>query len=189
MILDHLGSSLVDQFFISDKGGINWFEFVKGYNKCCARVSASILLNMLVRVFIDVTKRANLSVNLEFESVDADCKVNGYFLPRHVLLLLSTCWVMTWDCGNLKKKGNVSVPDLSHLVLSAVTSCVEDKGGFDVWDCDVSSLEVQIPVGKFITWVIGTVPCLPDCLRQYVHARLQLAVIDGVIYGFMFSIF
>lgn len=50
----------------------------------------------------------------------------------------------------MKGKGNLSVPDLTHLVLSAITLCVHDKdeGGFDVWDCDVLSLEVQIRVGK-----------------------------------------
>ncbi|AES81614.2 TLD-domain nucleolar protein [Medicago truncatula] len=54
VLLDHLGSSLVDQFFISDANGINWVEFVKGYNKCCSRVSASIFLNKFIRVFVDV---------------------------------------------------------------------------------------------------------------------------------------
>jgi hypothetical protein len=99
---------------------------------------------------------------------------------------------MSWDCRNLngkgkgKGKGNLSVPDLSHLVLSAVTSCVEDKDGFNVWDCEVLSLEVEIPVGKFVTWVMSTVPCLPDCLKQYFHSRLQIAVTEGVIYVFIF---
>lgn len=181
MLLDHLGSSLVDQFFMIDKGGVSWVEFVKGYNKCCARVAASIALNKLLRVFLDTAGRANLPVNFEFESGDVDCKINGYLLPSHVFLLLSTCWVMSWDCRNLKEKGNVSVSDLSHLVLSAVTTCVEDKAGLDVCDCDVSSLEVKLPAGKFNTWVMSTVPCLPDCFRQYFHARLQMAVAGQVI--------
>ncbi|MCH98989.1 TLD domain-containing protein KIAA1609-like protein, partial [Trifolium medium] len=59
------------------------------------------------------------------------------------------------------------------------TSCVDDKDGFDVWDCEVLSLEAELPVGKFVTWVISTVPCLPDCLKQYFHARLQIAVAEG----------
>lgn len=177
VLLDHLGSSLVDQFFISDENGINWVEFVKGYNKCCSRVSASIFLNKFIRVFVDVTKKANLDVHLEFESDDVDCKVSGYLLPKHVFLLLSICWAMSWDCRNLKGKGNLSVPDLSHLVTSAVDD--KDEGGFDVLDCDVLSLEVQIPVGKFVTWVMSTVPCLPDCLKRYFHARLQIAVTEG----------
>ncbi|XP_058786553.1 uncharacterized protein LOC131661140 [Vicia villosa] len=179
VLLDHIGSSLVDHFFISGKGGINWVEFVKGYNKCCARVSASTLLNKFIRVFIDVTRKADVSMNLEFESEEDDCKAKGYLLPNHVFLLFSVCWAMSWDGRNLKGKGNVSVPDLSHLVLSAVTACVEDKDGFDVWDCDIASLEVQLPAGKFVTWVMSTVPCLPDCLKQYFHARLQVLVTEG----------
>ena len=50
-----------------------------------------------------------------------------------------------------------------------------------MWDCDISSFEVQLPAVKFVTWVMSTVPCLPDCLRQYFHARLQIAASDGVI--------
>lgn len=186
VLLDHLGSSLVDQFFMADKGGISWVEFVKGYNKCCARVSASISLNMLLRVFLDITGRANVPVNFEFESGDDDSKMNGYLLPSHVFLLLSTCWVMSWGSRDLKGKGNISVPDLSHLVMSAITSCAEVEGGLNVWDCDVSSLEVQLPAGKFITWVMSTVPCLPDCLRLYFHARLHMAVTAGVISVFIY---
>ncbi|TKY73861.1 TLD domain-containing protein 1 [Spatholobus suberectus] len=176
-LFDPLGSCLVDQFFVPDKGGISWVEFVRGYNKCCARVSASISLNMLVRVFVAVSGSANVAPRLEFESGDADCKINGHLLPGHVFLLLSLCWVVSWGSRNLKGEGNLGLPDLNHLVLSA---CARVEGGLNVWDCDVSSLEVQLPAGKFVTWVMSTVPCLPDCLRQYFHARLQMAETDGV---------
>ncbi|KAG5031742.1 hypothetical protein JHK82_015339 [Glycine max] len=147
VLLDHLASSLVDQFFVPNKEGINWIEFVRDYNKCCARVSASGSLNMLVRVFVAISQSANLPLHLEFESGDDDCKINGNLLPSHVFLLLALCWV---------------------------------DGGLNVWDCDISSFEVQLPAVKFVTWVMSTVPCLPDCLRQYFHARLQMAASDGV---------
>ncbi|CAJ1974679.1 unnamed protein product [Sphenostylis stenocarpa] len=180
VMLAHLGSTLVDQFFVPDKGGIiNWVEFVEGYNKCCARVSASVSLNMLLRVFVAISKCANVPVHLEFESGDADCKINGHFLPNDVFLLLALCWAMTWSSRNLKGGRNLRLPDLNHLVLSVITSCGQVEG-LDVWDCDISSLEVQLPAGKFVTWVMSTVPCLADCLRLYFHARLQMAGIDGV---------
>lgn len=179
VLLDHLGSSLVDQFFVPDKGGINWVEFVKGYNKCCARVSASVSLNMLVRVFVAISQSAKVPLHLEFESGDDDCKINGHLLPNHVFLLLSVCWVMSWGSRNLKREGNLGLPDLNHLVLSVITSCAGVESGLNVWDCDISSLEVQLPAGKFVTWVMSTVPCLPDCLRQYFHARLQMAASAG----------
>lgn len=95
VLLDHLASSLVDQFFVPDKEGIIWVEFVRGYNKCCARVSASGSLNMLVRVFVAISQSANLPLHLEFESGDDDCKINGNLLPSHVFLLLALCWVMS----------------------------------------------------------------------------------------------
>ncbi|KAE9608709.1 hypothetical protein Lal_00020738 [Lupinus albus] len=182
VLLDHLGSSIVDQFFIVEKEGIDWVQFVKGYNKSCARVSASSSLNTLIRLFIAITRKANFALNLEFESEDDDCKISGYLLPNHVLLLLYICWVMSWDCRNLKDsegKINLSLPDLNHLVLSAVTSCAKIEGVLDVWECEISSLKVQLPAGKFVTWVMSTVPCLPDCLRHYFLARLQMALTAG----------
>lgn len=187
MLLDQLGSSLVDQFFVPDKEGISWVEFVRGYNNCCARVSASVSLNMVLRLFLALAGKANQPLHLEFESGDSDCKINGYLLPREVFLLLSMCWVMSWGCRGLKGKGEVSLPDLNHLVLSAIASCGQVEGGLDVWDCDILSLEVQLPAGKFVTWVMSTVPCLPDCLRQYFLARLLSAVTTGVICVFRFS--
>ncbi|ESW09687.1 hypothetical protein PHAVU_009G147800 [Phaseolus vulgaris] len=180
VMLDHLGSILVDQFFVPDKGGINWVEFVKSYNKCCARVSSSVSLNMLLRVFVAVSESANVPIHLEFESGDTDCKINGHLLPSDVFLLLALCWVMSWGSRNLKGEGNLSLPDLNHLVLSVITSCGQVEGGLDVWDRDISSLEAQLPAGKFVTWVMNTVPCLPDCLRLYFNARLQIAATDGV---------
>ncbi|KAL2347271.1 hypothetical protein Fmac_001271 [Flemingia macrophylla] len=180
VLLDHLGSSLVDQFFVPDKGGISWVEFVRGYNKCCSRVSASVSLNMLIRVFVAISESANVPMHLEFESGDADCKINGHLLPDHVFLLLSVCWVMSWGFRNSKGEGNLSLPDLNHLVLSVITSCAGVEGGLNVWECDISTLEVQLPAGKFVTWVMSTVPCLPDCLRQYFHARLQMAASAAV---------
>lgn len=183
-MLDHLGSSIVDHFFVPAKEGITWLEFVRGYNKCCARATASMSLNMLLRVFHLAIGRANMPLDLEFESSDSDCKINGSFRPSHVLLLLQICWSMLWDCRSLKHsegKKSLSPPDLHHLVLSAISSCAKTDSGLNAWDSDITNLEVQIPAGKFVSWVLSTVPCLPDCLRQYFHARLQISVTARVI--------
>ncbi|XP_028797840.1 uncharacterized protein LOC114753327 [Neltuma alba] len=176
VLLDHFGSSIVDQFFMPAEGQITWIEFVRGYNRCCTRMSASVSLNMLLRVLRSTVGRANVPINLEFESDDTDCKVNGSLLPSDVLLLLLMCWSMSWDCRSLKhseRKVSLSPPNLNHLVLSAITSCAEIDSGLNVWDGDFSSSEIQIPAGKFVTWVLSTVPCLSDCLSQFFHARLQ----------------
>ncbi|KAI4317135.1 hypothetical protein L6164_025034 [Bauhinia variegata] len=176
VLLDHLSSSVVDQFFLPAKGGVSWIEFVKGYNKCCERMSVSMSLTLLVRVFLATERNANMPLDLEIESNDVDCKINGSFLPIHVLLLLLMCWVMSWDCRNLKHsegKGIPTLPDLNHLVLSAITSCAKLENNLNVWDSNISNLEVQLSTGKFVTWVSSTVPCLPDILRQYFHSRLQ----------------
>lgn len=60
----------------------------------------------VVRMFIDVTRKSDMPVNLEFEIEDVDCKVNEYLLPNHVFLLFSICWTISWDGKNLKGKGN-----------------------------------------------------------------------------------
>ncbi|XP_048332596.1 uncharacterized protein LOC107420375 [Ziziphus jujuba] len=180
-LLDHVGPSIVDLFFVAEKGGVRWVEFVKGYNKCCGRISSSVSLNILFRVFIIAAKKAGFPVNLDFEFEDDDCKINGSLLPKDVLVLLWMCWTMSWDFKVLKfSRGNTNLflPDVSHLVLSAVTSCAEVGSGLDVWNCDISSLEIQLPVGKFLTWALQTLPSLPDCFMQFVYSRLQSSVAE-----------
>jgi hypothetical protein len=58
-------------------------------------------------------------------------------------------------------------------VLSAVVSCAEGGSGLELWDCDVSVLDVQLPAGKFHTWMLTTVTNLTECFTQFVNARLQ----------------
>ena len=186
-LLDHFGSSIVDLFFVPGKGGVSWVEFVQGYNKCSGRMSSSMSLNTLLRVFSVTVTKAGLSLNLEFESDDADCKISGFLLPIDVLLFLWLCWTMSCDCQNLKSsktKANLCLPDVNHLVLSALTSSAEVGSSLNVWNYDISALEVQLPVGKFLTWVLHTLPSLPDCFAQFVHARIQSCVTQEV-----FSIF
>jgi hypothetical protein len=176
VLLDNLGSSIVDLFFVPEEGGVSWVEFVRGYNKCCGRMSATMSLNTLLRVYAATVAKAGLPLKLEFESDDADCKITGSLLANDVLMLLWLCWTMSWDVRMLrisKPKANLCLPEISHLVLSAVTSCAEVSSGLNVWHCDVLGLEVQLPVGKFLTWGNKTVPTLPDCFTQFVHARLQ----------------
>ncbi|KAJ7966843.1 TLD domain-containing protein [Quillaja saponaria] len=175
-LLDHLASSIVEQFFVTGKGGVTWVEFVRGYNNCCGRMTASLSLNRLFRVFTATVRKANMPCKLEFESDDADCKISGSFLPIDVLMLLWMCWTMSWKCTSLKSlagKAILSTPDVNHLVLSAIISCAKPDSGLNCWDIDISSLEVQIPVGPFITWVLATLPRLPECLTHFFHARLQ----------------
>ena len=176
-LLDQLGSSIVDLFFVSGKEGVSWLEFLRGYNKCCARMSSSMSLNALLRVFSVTATNSGLPLNLEFESGDeSDCKISGFLKPADVILLLWLCWSMSWDSQNWKfsiRKGNLCLPDVSHLAKSALASCAEVGDGLDLWECDVSGLEAQLPVGKFLTWVLQTLPRLPDCFAQYVQARIK----------------
>ncbi|MBA0705877.1 hypothetical protein Golax_018029 [Gossypium laxum] len=179
-LLDHLGSSIVDLFFLSEKGGINWLGFLGGYVKCCGRMSTSMSLNILLRIFAMAVKKLGLSSNLEFEPDDADCKINGSLLPSDLLLLLWMCWAMLWNVRTLKsseRKGNLLLPDINHLVLSAVVACAEVDSSFDLWNCNIVGLDVQLPVGKFLNWAITTAPILSDCLTQYVNRRLQISVL------------
>ncbi|KAJ6399573.1 hypothetical protein OIU77_020182 [Salix suchowensis] len=118
-LLNHLGPSIVDLFFITDKGGVNWIEFVRGYLKCCGRMPVSGLLNTLLRLFSATGVKA----------------------------------------GNSFETG--------------VVSCAEGGIGLELWDCDVSVLDVQLPAGKFLTWMLTTVTNLTECFTQFVNARLQ----------------
>ncbi|PON70764.1 TLDc domain containing protein [Parasponia andersonii] len=178
-LLDSFGSAMVNLFFVPGKGGVSWVEFVKGYNKCSGRMSSSMSLNALLRVFCAAVRKAGLSLSLEFESDDADCKISGFLLPTDVLLFLWFCWTMLWDSHNSKiskMRVKLCLPDVNHVVISAITSSAEVNSSLNVWNCDISGLEVQLPIGKFRTWVLQTLPSLPDCFVQFVHARIQSCV-------------
>ncbi|XVF63728.1 hypothetical protein PTKIN_Ptkin09bG0109400 [Pterospermum kingtungense] len=164
---------------MSEKGGISWLGFLRGYVKSCGRMSTSMSLNMLLRAFAMALKKLGISSKLEFESDDADCKINGSLLPSHVLLLLWMCWAMLWNVRTSKfseRRGKLFLPDINHLVLSAVVSCAEVDSSWDVWDCDILGLDVQLPVGKFLAWALTTAPTLPDCFTQFVLGRLGSSV-------------
>ncbi|KAM7278238.1 hypothetical protein ACFE04_005372 [Oxalis oulophora] len=173
-LLEQLGPCIVDLFFLPDKqGGLSWIEFLKGYLKCCGRMSSSDSFNTLLRLYVAAMKKLGLPSNLEFESNDSDCKVDGTVLPVDVYMLLLMCWTMSY---NVKVKDVLCFPDVSHLVLSALLSCVEEEEevkDVNVYDCDFSSLEVEIPIGKLQTWVLRTVPFVADCFSQFVRARLM----------------
>ncbi|CAL8995592.1 unnamed protein product [Prunus brigantina] len=179
MLLDHLGSSILDLIFISEKGGVSWVEFVRGYNKCCARMSASMSLNILLRVFAVTLQKAGSPSNLEFESDDVECKITGSLKPVDVLMLLWMCWAISWNSRTSKiskEKTDLPQPDINQIVLSAIVSCADVGSGLNVWDCQLSGLEVELPVGKFLSWVVRTVPSLPDCFSQFVYAILKNCV-------------
>ncbi|PON93859.1 TLDc domain containing protein [Trema orientale] len=178
-LLDSFGSAMVNLFFVPGKGGVRWVEFVKGYNECSGRMSSSMSLNTLLRVFCAAVRKAGLSLSLEFESDDADCKISGFLLPNDVLLFLWFCSTMLWDSHNSKiskKRVKLCLPDVNHMVMSAITSSAEVNSSLNVWNCDISGLEVHLPIGKFLTWVLQTLPSLPDCFAQFVHARIQSCV-------------
>ncbi|XWS25879.1 hypothetical protein CRYUN_Cryun27aG0105600 [Craigia yunnanensis] len=142
-------------------------------------MSTSMSLNILLRIFAMAVRKLGLSSKLEFESDDAECKINGSLLPSDVLLLLWMCWAMLWNVRTSKfsgRKGKLFVPDINHLVLSAAVSCAEVNSSLDVWDCDVLGLDVQLPVGKFLAWALTTASILSDCFTQFVHGRLGSSV-------------
>ncbi|WCJ35130.1 TLD-domain containing nucleolar protein [Euphorbia peplus] len=177
LLLDHLGEAIVDVFFVCEKGGISWVEFLKGYLKCCGRMPASTTLNSLLRVFSIASGKAGSPLKLEFEfGDDDDYKISGSLVAVDVLVLLWLCWTMLWDSRSSAFSGgkeNLCVPDVSHLVLSAVVSCGEVGDELNLWDCDISSLEVKLAAGKLLTWAVTSVPGLSDCFTQFVHSRLQ----------------
>ncbi|VFR03603.1 unnamed protein product [Cuscuta campestris] len=177
VLLSHLSSSIVDLFFLSEKGGgVSWVEFLNGYSRCCGRTIGSTSINNLLRVFSLMSSKAGLPGKLQFVPGEDECKANGYLLPVDVLMLLWMCWVMWWDCKKLKSTeslGFPGLPDVTHLVLSSIESCVEDGSTkLDLWECSISETNVQLPAAKITMWALKTFPYLADCLSQFLQIRL-----------------
>lgn len=183
-LLNHLDSSIVDSFFFAEKGGISWIEFLRGYTRCCGRTSSSNSFNTLFRVFAASSVKAGLPVKVQFESSDAECKMNGSIPPGDLLMLLWMCWIMSWDSRNLNSsKGKVDngLPDINQLVLSAIASCTDVDADLEVTECDILGSDLQLPAVKVHMWGLKTVPNLPDCFAEFVDARLRKSVTHEVL--------
>ncbi|KAF5803742.1 putative TLDc domain-containing protein [Helianthus annuus] len=175
-LLNHLGPSILDHFFISDKDGLNWITFLNSYTNCCGRMPTSNSLNNLLKVFGSAVVKSGATTGMQIESTDADYKINGYLLPADLLMLLWMCWVMSWSSRNrqmVKENAMFGLPDVNNLVLSAVSSCVEGGAELNVWDDGILGSDRQIPIGKLHAWVLKTAPNLPECLVQFVHSRIS----------------
>ncbi|XP_047325683.1 uncharacterized protein LOC124929379 [Impatiens glandulifera] len=190
-LLTQLGPSIVDHFFLAnandhdhdhdDKGdGITYVQFLRGYVKCCGRSSTASSFNNLFRILTAAVTRAGLPPKLEFESEDTDYKMSGSFTPHDILLFLSLCWIMSFDSKTQQQEEEVpALPDLDHLLLSAVESCSEESNNEtnSFWNCDLD-LDLQLSAGKVLLWALKTTPNLADCTAQFVHGRLQKSVED-----------
>ncbi|KVI07804.1 TLDc [Cynara cardunculus var. scolymus] len=175
-LLNHLGHAIVDQFFIAEKGGLDWVAFLNGYTNCCGRMPTSSSLNNLLKVFGLAMVKSGATTGLQLESSEADHKINGYLLPADLLILLWMCWVMSWSSKNpelSKGKAKFGLPDINNLVLSAVSSCADGAADLNIWDCNLFDSNIQLPIGKLHVWALRTVPNLPECLVQFIHSRLS----------------
>ncbi|KAI5010573.1 uncharacterized protein LOC123428012 [Hordeum vulgare subsp. vulgare] len=172
-----------------DAGG--WLGFLRGFNSCCARARASLPLALLLRVYAAACAAAGAPCGVQFRP-DEDGgdeeggKVVGELAPGEIAVLLSMCWVMAWSGlaprvsgGEEAGKGEpVLLPDVSHLVLSALVSAgaVSDDAG--VWGWEVSGAGKGVSVQEFTSWVISTVPGLGNCLSRYVQDRFRSSEVD-----------
>ncbi|XP_058090990.1 uncharacterized protein LOC131237303 [Magnolia sinica] len=175
-LLVHLGPAIVDLFFTSDEGGVHWVEFLRGYVRCCGRMSLSMSINNLYRLYAAASGKAVIPSKLDFESDDADSKISGSLMPSDVLMLLWMCWIMSRSSRIRKlsdEKATLILPDINHLIFSAITLCNENSNDLNFKDCNILTLENHIFAQKFHHWVSTTVPGLAHCFSQYVHNRLQ----------------
>ncbi|KAK6939365.1 TLDc domain, partial [Dillenia turbinata] len=181
-LLENLGSTIVDEFFVVDKrGGVSLSEFVNGHFKCSRTTSSgSKSIICLLRLFALTAEKSDFSLNLKFESVENEeeeeehegYKITGWLRPSDMLMFLWMCWVMLFDSVQKRRKVNVGFTDVDHLLSSAMLFCAE-QGVSNVWDCDLLSLDVQLPADKVYMWILKTVPFLPDCAGQFFKTRLQ----------------
>lgn len=171
-LLSNLGPSVASLLFEETKPAVSWIDFLKGHNKCCARIPVSSSLTLLCRLYCECCKRAEISCKLEFDS-ESD-KVGGAFKTSDLMLLLLMCWILerSWRVGE-KKDVAVVLPDLTHLVASALVSCGEVADDEKIWDCDVLGVERSISAQKVQMWAISSVPGLANCLSRFVQERIK----------------
>ncbi|TVU16463.1 hypothetical protein EJB05_40029, partial [Eragrostis curvula] len=197
-LLPRLGPAIASLFFAhgGEEGAsdASWVGFLKGFNRCCARVPASQSLALLLRVYAAACADAGAPCGVRYQPDDGDeGKFEGELAPEEIAVLLWMCWVMTWsgsaprvaaDGGGEKSEPvAVLLPDVSHLVLSALVSAgaVADDAG--VWAWEVSAGGKGVKVQEFTSWVLSTAVGLGSCLSRYVQERFRSLAADPVEEG------
>jgi hypothetical protein len=190
-LLARLGPAVPSLFFGHGEGAdAGWLGFLKGFNRCCARAPASQSLALLLRVYAAACADAGAPCGVQFQPGDGDDgKVVGELAPEEIAAFLWMCWVMAWS-GSAPRIGGdgseksepvvVLLPDVSHLVLSALVSAgaVADDAG--VWDWEISGGGKGVKVREFTSWVLSTAVGLGNCLSRYVKERIRLLAADPV---------
>jgi hypothetical protein len=195
-LLAALGPTIASLFFAptaaSTPGSGDWLAFLRGFNACCARARASLPLAQLLRVYAAACAHAGTPCGVQFqpdEDGDGDGKVVGELAPGEIAVLLWMCWAMAWSgsaprgSGEGAEKGEPAVllPDVSHLVLSALVSAGAVKDDAGVWGWEVSGDAGKgVTAQEFTSWVISTVPGLGNCLSRYVQDRFRSCEVDPV---------
>nr|CAB3488578.1 unnamed protein product [Digitaria exilis] len=169
-----------------------WVPFLKGFNRCCARVSASRSLALLLRVFAAACADAGAPCGVQFHpgegGGDEEGKVVGELAPEEIAVFLWMCWVMAWSGsaapkasggeGEKSEHAAVLLPDVTHLVLSALVSAgavADDEG---IWGWEVSSGGKGVKVQEFTSWALSMASGLGNCLSRYVQERFRSLAAD-----------
>jgi len=196
-LLAALGPAVASLFFAGGaaagaEGGAGWVPFLKGFNRCCARVSASRSLALLLRVYAAACAAAGAPCSVHFqpdEGGDEEGKVAGEIAPEEIAVFLWMCWVMAWsgsapkdaagDGGDKSEPVAVLLPDVTHLVLSALVSAGAVADDESVWGWQISTGGKGVKVQEFTSWVLATASGLGNCLSQYVQERLRSLAADS----------
>lgn len=100
--------------------------------------------------------------------------------PSDLAMILSACWVMERSWRVSSKKEIAVIPDLRHLVVSALV--LSGEVGEDdeiVWEGDVLGNEKSVAAQKVQLWVMSTAPGLASCFSRYVQEKLKACVAAG----------
>lgn len=126
--------------------------------------------------------RAGIACGLEFDLEDADVgKVGGTFGLGDLVMFLWLCWVMEHSLrfSMWREGGELALPDVSHLVLSAFLACSEVGSYENVWGLDGLGVEKIVAVQKLNGWILATVPGLTSCFSQFLREKIRSVAVSA----------
>ena len=134
--------------------------------------AGGLIPQLKFKLYSESCNRAGIPCKLEFDS-ESD-KVGGTFTPADLVTLLLICWVMERSWRVSRKEETAVLPDLTHLVMSALVSSGEISDDYEkVWEGNVLEIEKSVPAQKVQLWVMSSVPGLASCFSQYVQEKLK----------------
>lgn len=95
-----------------------------------------------------------------------------------LMMFLWFCWVLEHGSG-MSEGGELALPDLGHLVMSAVVECGEVGSEEGLEGLEGGKI---VAAEKLDGWVLATVPRMASCFSRFLREKMRSFAVSTVCF-------